>query len=211
METKKRGQDDELNEAMLNLRRSPKRNPTPPSTAAKAIPKDSNKTKIKRTNPPGLAHETPKEKFDLKGQLTLKEMKFIELYLTGDLTVDKAMESAGYVGYHHNSLYRLGRKIVQKYEHQAGDHRKIMRALGWGEVRVIQSLIEAATGFKSEQVRLNARLGLAKCLGIQKEVLEEVGGISIIINTKQGISAGPGPQEPEKPLPPSSGPLRITR
>jgi hypothetical protein len=57
-----------------------------------------------------------------------------------------------------------------------------MRALGWGEVRVLQSLIEAATLFKSETVRLHAREALAKCLGIQKEAIEGVEGITIMIN-----------------------------
>lgn len=208
--------DDGLKVAMQNLRRSPRRNPTPPSAAAKAIPKDSKKAKIKRTNPAGLANEIPKEKFDLKGQLNLKEQRFIELYLTGDLTVDKAMESVGYVGYHPNSLYRLGRKIVQKYEHQAGDHRKIMRALGWGEVRVIQSLIEAATGFNSETVRLNARIALAKCLGIQKEIMEQAEGIQIVIN-QGGLApqSQPGQHRPaqvNQDQPPTlPAPLSITK
>ena len=73
-------------------------------------------------------------------------MKFLEIYLLGELNVDEAMISAGYVGYHPKSLYRLGRKIVEKFENQGGDHRKIARAIGAGEVTILRGLLELAKG-----------------------------------------------------------------
>jgi hypothetical protein len=118
----------------------------------------------------------------IKDILNQKELYFLELYLSGNYTQEKAMIAAGYVGYNKTALHLTAKKIIDKYELGTGDHRKIMRALGWGEVRVLQSLIEAATEFKSETVRLHAREALAKCLGIQKEVLEGVEGITIMIN-----------------------------
>ena len=121
-----------------------------------------------------------------------KELKFLELYLSGNYTQVKAMIAAGYVGYNKTALHLAAKRIVGKYELGTGDHRKIMRALGWGEIRVLQSLIEAATEFKSETVRLHAREALAKCLGIQKEVLEGVEGIQIVINSS--------PREPEQAI-----------
>jgi hypothetical protein len=122
---------------------------------------------------------------DLKEILTLKELRFIELYLTGGLTVDKAMKSAGYVGYHPNSLYRIARKIVQKYEHQAGDHRKIMRDMGYGVTKLIELLIDSAKNAKSETVRLNARIALAKCLGLTKEIINGVQGVKIVFDIQE--------------------------
>ena len=83
-------------------------------------------------------------KSDLKANMTQRELKFLEIYLTGKHNIDKAMILAGYEGYHPNSLYRLGRKIVQKYEQQAGDHRKIFRAIGAGEIAVAQGLLNLA-------------------------------------------------------------------
>jgi len=184
---------------------------------APQVPKNIDKLE----NIPGIidvSNEDCLDNCDLAGNMTLKEFKFVEIYLSGQISLYKAMILAGYEEYSETYRARLGTKIIRKYECQTDDHRKIMRALGWGEVRVIQSLIEAATGFKSEQVRLNARLGLAKCLGIQKEVLEGVEGIQIVINTKKGLGEKPGQHrptqvnndQPESPAAPP-GPLQITR
>jgi hypothetical protein len=60
--------------------------------------------------------------------------------------------------------------------------------MGYGEVRVIEMLIEAATKFKSETVKLNARIALAKALGLQKEVVDGVQGVKIVINAANGES-----------------------
>jgi hypothetical protein len=145
------GQDDELKRGM-------------PQPGGPELHRGKAKTRAKtRAGKQALQVEASKEKFDLKDQLNLKEQRFIELYLTGDLTVDKAMESVGYVGYHKKSLYRLGRKIVEKYEWSTGDHRKIFRAIGAGEVAIAQGLLNLAQNAKSEMVRLNAWATIAKC------------------------------------------------
>jgi hypothetical protein len=91
------------------------------------------------------------------------------------------------VGYHKKSLYRLSRKIVEKYESSAGDHRKIMRAMGYGETKAIKMLIDSATNAKSEMVRLNARAILAKCLGLHQDVVAVNQGIQ---NNIKGRGAG---------------------
>jgi hypothetical protein len=151
---------------------------------------------------------------NLKSQLTMKELRFIELYLIGDLTVDKAMESAGYVGYHPNSLYRLGRKIVQKYESQAGDHRKIMRARGYGEVKIIELLIDSAEFAKSEMVKLNARIALAKCLGLNQDAVQSHVGVNIIITGRSQRPPEPvegGGRPAQVHVPQASKPLQITK
>jgi hypothetical protein len=140
------------------------------------------------------------ERIKLKEQLTLKELKFIELYLTGDLTVDKAMELAGYGEYSKDWRYKLSQKIIIKYESQAGDHRKIFRDIGAGELAIAQGLLKLATTAKSEMVRLNAWLGLAKCLGLTKEVVEGVQGIKIIINAANGESLQVGVCTPASPV-----------
>ena len=153
------------------------------------------KTIEKLENLPEAIHASNEdclENFDLAGDMTLRELKFVEIYLSGQISLDKAMILAGFEEYSETYRARLGTKIIRKYECQAGDHRKIMRALGWGEVRVIQSLIEAATGFNSETVKLNARIALAKCLGIHKEVMEQAEGIQIVIN-QGGLAPEPQP------------------
>jgi hypothetical protein len=111
------GQDDALKRAMMDLRKRRKPRQTAPETkpGPKAKPK-SRAMNAKQEKLEGLQDAVLDEKFALSGQLTIVELRFIEFYLTGDLTVDKAMESAGYKEYHKKSLYRLGRKIVEKYE-----------------------------------------------------------------------------------------------
>jgi hypothetical protein len=118
---------------------------------------------------------------NLKDQLTAKELKFIENYLLGDLNVDEAMIAAGYTGYHPKSLYRWGRKIVEKYETQATDRRQIARAIGAGEVTIFQGLLELAKGARSEQVRCRAYDTLASILGLKGELTESYQGVSITI------------------------------
>src|SRR5208337_1157845 len=118
----------------------------------------------------------------IKNQLTLKELKFLEFYLSGEHTIEKSMIAAGYIGFHQKSLYRIGRKIVEKYESQAGDHRKIARAIGAGEVTILRGLLEIAQDTKvTAGVRCKAWEALASCLGLKAEVVESFAGMAIVI------------------------------
>jgi hypothetical protein len=160
-------------------------------------PKTKSIEQVKFTGPDEI--DEVLNKIDLKGQLTIREVRFIELRFVEGMTTDKAMIAAGYGNYSQKQRYRIATKIVQKYESQGGDHQKIMRAMGYGEVRVIELLIEAATKFKSEAVRLNARIALAKALGLQKEVIDGVQGVKIIINAANGESIKVGVCVPASP------------
>jgi hypothetical protein len=157
---------------------------------------------------------SPKSARHLKDPLSLKEMKFLEIYFLGGLNMDQAMISAGYVGYHPKSLYRLGRKIVEKFENQAGDHRKIFRAIGAGEVTIIRGLLEIAQDPKvSAAVRLRAWSTLASCMGLKSEIVEPFQGFSIIISGEdddEALGSQVGPGSDAKPrIPPK--PMQITR
>ena len=157
-------------------------------------------------------------KFDLTGKMTDKETRFIYFYMAGGISVEIAMILAGYKGYHPHHLYQLGKKIINKHECQAGDHRKIFRAVGAGETAIAMGLLHLAQNAKSEMVRLNAWTALAKCLGLNKEVVEGVEGIQIVINSSCGLEDKPGQHrpaqvhggQPEVPAAPS-GPLQITK
>jgi hypothetical protein len=137
--------------------------------------------------------ETPEEAISLKGQLTAKEHKFIETYLLGEMNMVQALESSGYTGYSPSYTWKLGKKIIQKYEHGAGDHKKIFRAVGAGELAVAQGLLSLAKTAKSEMVRLNAWATIAKCLGLQKDTIDIATGISIVVNTGTPAPTGLGP------------------
>jgi len=189
------GQDDALKRAMMDLRKPRKPRQTAPETkpGPKAKPKSRAKN-AKQEKLEGLQDAVVDEKFTLSGQLTMMELRFIEFYLTGDLTVDKAMESAGYKGYHRKSLYRLGRKIVEKYENQAGEHRKTFRAVGAGEVSVAQGLLKLATTAKSEMVRLNSWIAIGKILGLTQDVVAVNQGIQIVIKGRGDDSGRPAVQ-----------------
>lgn len=149
---------------------------------------------------------------DFKSLLTLKELKFLEIYLLGDMNLDQAMISAGYEGYHQKSLYRLGRKIVEKYESRAGDHRKIFRAIGAGEVAVARGLLSIAQDEKNPaDVRRKAWADLASCMGLKGEVIESYQGISIIIKGEDDEpGAGQGLQT-VKALPPPVKPRQVVK
>lgn len=214
------GQDDELKRAMVNLRKGRKPRQTAPVAQPGRTERRKSKAKARtKAKAAEQKDEGSEEMFDFKAQLTVREMQFIELYLTGGYTIETSLKSVGYMGYHTNSLYRIGRKIVQKYEHRAGDHRKIMLAMGYGETKVLQLLIDSAENAKSEMVKLNARAILAKCLGMTKEQVEGVQGVQIVIVWADGSPAGIEPggraewpaqvhQDQPRALP---APLSITR
>ncbi len=143
----------------------------------------------------------------IKNQLNEKELKFLELYLSGEYTIEKAMNAAGYIGYNLKYLYRLSRKIVEKFESRAADSRKIARAIGAGEVFIIKTLYSLAKDSKSEKIRGDNAMNLAKILGLTKEQLEGAGGVTIVFE-------GPGAQTQAlpgapPPLPPSQGDLKV--
>jgi hypothetical protein len=188
--------DDALREAMLNLR-PPRSKPTSSSVPAKPTHRPARKSSkgSKSADLETLESEPPTEMFTLKGQCSLKEMTFIELTLTGEHTRETAMDLAGYGNLSPGYKRLLASKIIQKYESSVGDHRKIMRAMGYGETKVLNLLIDSAVNAKSEMVRLNARTFLAKCLGMQQDVIDAVTGISIIVNSsthRPGVESVPG-------------------
>ena len=183
-------------------------NSSPSTPKRRGRPKTPAKTQPSNPVAPAGQHTTTNEdiladlvdkidsKLDLKAEMTQRELKFLGIYLTGEHNLDKAMILAGFEGYHPHSLYRLGRKIVQKYEQQAGDHRKIMRAMGYGETKVLKLLIDSAENAKSEMVRLNARAILAKCLGLHQDVVAVNQGIQIIIRGRgEGQTGGGRPAQ----------------
>ena len=92
----------------------------------------------------------------LKDQLTQKELKFLDIYLSGEVTMERAMLLAGYENYHPRYVYDKASKILQKYESQGGGAQKIFRAIGFGEVSVAKGIKKLATKGKSE-------VGPAKC------------------------------------------------
>lgn len=126
---------------------------------------------------------------NLKERLTLKELKFITIYFTGEYTTIEAMKTAGYEASNDNYLYTLAKKIIERYETQAGDHKVIARAMGAGEVLVFKSLLSLIKS-TNERIKLDATINLAKILGLQKEQIETARGITIIFEgDKQALPA----------------------
>ena len=155
---------------------------------------------------------------ELKDILTERELRFISYRFMGECTVLDAMKSAGYIGYSDEYLYRLARNLVQRYESQAQDHRIIARALGAGEVAIIQGIYDLARTAKSEMTQLNAWCQLSKILGLTKEQLDGAGGITIIFEASgdgqaRGVSCAPAYHDQARPaaLPVSTKPLMITK
>ncbi len=117
---------------------------------------------------------------DLKAKMTPKELRFIGFYLAENMSKIKAIKSAGYQAANDSYLYLLAKKIIEKYESQAQDHRIIARAIGAGEVFIIKTLYLLAKDSKSEKMRREAAMDLAKILGLTKDQVDGAGGITII-------------------------------
>lgn len=125
--------------------------------------------------------------YDQKEKLTKRELDFLVFHLAlGQSKID-AIKSAGYRASHGSYLYLLAKKIVEKYEAQTEDHRKIFRSMGAGEVFVAKGLIGLAKDSKSDMVKLNAYAQIAKILGLTKDQVQGNQGIMIIF---KGAQAG---------------------
>ena len=129
---------------------------------------------------------------DLKAKMTPKELRFIGFHLAENMSKIKSMKSAGYQAANDSYLYLLAKRIIQKYESQAGDHRIIARAIGAGEVFIIKTLYLLAKDSKSEKMKREAAMDLAKILGLTKDQVEGAGGITIIF------------EQPDAPGPPAA-------
>lgn len=156
---------------------------------------------------------------NLKEKLNVKELKFIENHLVFGQPIEKAMDSAGFGNLNPRYKYHLAAKIIQKYEAQTDDHRNICRAIGAGEVAVIQGLLDLAKNAKSEPVKHNAWATLAKILGLTKEQLDNVGGLTVIFEQSKAQPGAPAPQpipvqgqagQPQQALPTPGKPIMIT-
>jgi hypothetical protein len=93
---------------------------------------------------------------DIKAEFTEKELKFLKIYLLGDVTQEMAMIFAGYKSTQPRYIRFLAKKIIQKYESMGGDHQKIFREIGFGEVEIAMGIKNLAQNAKSEMVKLNA-------------------------------------------------------
>ena len=153
--------------------------------------------------------------YDMKSKITLKELKFIEIYLVGGIKEIDAIKLAGYESKSDSYLYQVARKIIEKYESQAGDHRKIFRAIGAGEVAVAQGLLEIAQGPYPADVRRKAWADIASCLGLKSEQVESFQGMSINIRgmtpAEQGIVIEADGQPSKPALPPPFKPSQVTK
>ena len=182
-------------------------------------PRTKNPSQAPSTTDLGFDDNPDRPTVNLKDKLTEKELRFVEIYMSGNYTQVNALKSAGYTDYNEKYLEFLARKIIGKYESQVEDHRIICRALGAGEVAVINGLLNLAQGAKSEMVRLNAWSQLSKILGLTKEILEGAGGLTIVFEGQApgaGLPGAPPPfptgeARPAVALPAPARPIMVTK
>jgi len=152
---------------------------------------------------------------DLKAKMTVKELKFLEIYLAGNISKIKAIKAAGFEAAQDSHLYLVAKKIIEKHETQAGDGRILARAMGLGEVKVLQTLWELMQS-KIERIRLDAVMYLGKILGLTREQVEGAHGITIIFegaapNLPASIALPAQAGEQAQPLPYPGRVLQITK
>lgn len=160
---------------------------------------------------------------DLKGKMTVQELKFIQYHIVKGDTVKRAMIMAGYDVTVEGTMYYRAKKIIEKYEANEEDHRNIMRALGAGEVFVIAGMVKLAKEATSEIAKAQALTTLGKWLGMDKDVLQAGQGVTVIIQAydgaqqqvtvgAQGLLPAPHPSGYHHPQPSVPGqPIQITK
>ena len=172
--------------------------------------------KVSEIEPVAIVPEIVNNYINLKDMLTLKELKFLEIYFVGGETIDSAMIKAGYGEFGIQWRYELAQKIVRKYEAQAEDTRKIFQDIGFGQLTIAQGIKDKALNAKSEMVSLNAYQLAARCTRMLEEPQASHQGVNIIINCGTEPAGGPGaPARPVNVLVQGSDlpskPLQITK
>lgn len=129
---------------------------------------------------------------DLKGEFTVKELNFLEIYLNGGVTINDAMISAGYGFLEERNRHYTANRIAQKHVEQAGDIKKLMRSCGLSEVQVILKIKQLMED-PSKTIQARGAELAAKILEMTKESIDLAQGIQIVIRTPDGKLVKPTP------------------
>jgi hypothetical protein len=125
------------------------------------------------------------ERIGEKGVLSTQEMKFLYYTLSQKLPIIKALKLSGILDSYHGKIsrrhcYWIAQKIIRKYEAHEGDHRKIFRAIGLGEIRVALGIL-ALCDDKEKRWQAKGLELASKNLGLKKEYIEGSQGVTVII------------------------------
>jgi hypothetical protein len=221
MSTNQEDQEIDFTAALTKLKRGPGRPAKPkPATSKPKRPPGRPKSAVSKDKP--VTHRENSNlyniynkgnnindeiisNYDKSAKLTIQELTFLEFYVSLRFRILPAMERAGFTGLSNTYKYLLAKKIIEKYESKAEDHRAIFRAVGLGEIAVARGILKACHTARTTKELTDAYGLAAKCLGLQREVIEGAGGITLII-AGEGGEAGeikePGKlTEPQAMLP----------
>lgn len=135
--------------------------------------------------------------FNIKDVLTAKELKFLENFISGDLTIEEAMVLAGYGNLSQRYIYQIAQKTIRKYENSGPEAKKVFRDIGFGELSVAKGIKRLAQDGKSEVVQLNAYALAAKCLQMTQEAPALQVGFQVVVRCSQEEEAlAPGRVRP---------------
>lgn len=121
----------------------------------------------------------------LKDQLTQKELKFLDIYLSGEVTMERAMLLAGYENYHPRYVYDKASKILQKYESQGEVLKKYSGPSDLVRSRSQRGSRSWPQRASQRWAQLNAHALAAKCLQMTQEVAPIRVGFQLIIKCSQ--------------------------
>lgn len=147
----------------------------------------------------------PSRLVDQKTPLTLQEIGFLENFFlvpyspqAEEISQDQAMIAAGFGHLSKPYRSRIAKKILRKYESQAGDVRKIFCDIGLGQTQIARGIKHKAENAVSEMVALNALKLAAQCTRMVEEPQASHQGVNIIINCGTEPAGGPG--APARPV-----------
>ena len=117
---------------------------------------------------------------EFKTDFTEREKKFLEFYLSGNITMDNAVQKSGYKSKFQQNRHIIAKRILEKYCQSIQDHKIIFRQIGFSEAKLGLMLLNMAENAKSENVRLQALNLASKCLGMHREVIEGLEGFRMV-------------------------------
>jgi hypothetical protein len=140
----------------------------------------------------------------LNNPFTPQEKKFLEIYLSGRVSRDKALLQSGYRIRDPEKRKLVANRILEKHVRRV-DLRQILRSVGLSEIRIAKMVLQIAEDLNnSAKTRLAALELAAKMLGMTRDSETGYQGAEIVIEAGAGLD-GVQPPDPdqEQQIPPA--------
>lgn len=136
--------------------------------------------------------------------MTERELKFLDIYFSNPgIHKTVAVQRAGFTAKNASAKCYIADRIIEKFETRS-QGPEILRRIGLGESKIAQKLLDMID-HPDPKVALQAIAIASKCLGLQRETIDQNVGVEIVIRSEgppPELPGGDRPGQPGLPAPP---------